>query len=464
MKTVFPHILRFCSVHRFELILGLIGLLVLHGGLLFVESDRIESELEQTVDTTLQLRGFNRISVSANGRDMMLSGAVSSESAEQAAIFLSASIPGVRIVRSQLQIKALRLPHVIVSRTTDGHLRVEGELVDEIQVQHVIELAKQSFMHNDFSQSIRTNPEVTEAKWYGSVAGMFQEANQLQSLVIELGAGVIAVGGLVESESDYRVFDQRMRQFVEDSEHEYINRVGIMPKDASSEPTVGGSNEEASTFVSSVVVEDDSVQSQSVSDQSEGTTVEIQNQDLSTDSAAADLMAVELIEQSDDINPKINSDKVSKLIEITEMEDGIQPDVPLDTSTAGESLEPLERLEDCQQQLRQSILYEPIVFASGDASVTDDNIQSIDNIGKILNDYNGYKILVAGHTDSVGNDEDNLLLSQLRADRVRARLIETGLESNRIRAQGFGSTQPIANNETAHGRNLNRRIEFILDI
>ena len=65
---------------------------------------------------------------------------------------------------------------------------------------------------------------------------------------------------------------------------------------------------------------------------------------------------------------------------------------------------------------------------------------------------------IAGHTDTSGEADKNLVLSQLRADRVRAALISAGLPKDVLTAKGYGSAQPISENETAEGRAKNRRI------
>ncbi len=67
---------------------------------------------------------------------------------------------------------------------------------------------------------------------------------------------------------------------------------------------------------------------------------------------------------------------------------------------------------------------------------------------------------VAGHTDSNASDSYNLDLSQRRANRVRSRLIELGVSSSQLTANGYGESQPIADNTTAGGRATNRRVEI----
>jgi outer membrane protein OmpA-like peptidoglycan-associated protein len=72
------------------------------------------------------------------------------------------------------------------------------------------------------------------------------------------------------------------------------------------------------------------------------------------------------------------------------------------------------------------------------------------------------KLAVEGHTDSVGGDEANQKLSQQRADTVRSYLIEQGLQDASVSALGFGKTTPVADNDTAAGRQKNRRVEIVV--
>ena len=79
------------------------------------------------------------------------------------------------------------------------------------------------------------------------------------------------------------------------------------------------------------------------------------------------------------------------------------------------------------------------------------------NIGESCPDI---KVWVTGHTDSVGDREYNIRLSQQRADVVIEYLVGKGMDRARLTAIGFGYSQPVADNATEEGRAKNRRIEF----
>jgi outer membrane protein OmpA-like peptidoglycan-associated protein len=75
----------------------------------------------------------------------------------------------------------------------------------------------------------------------------------------------------------------------------------------------------------------------------------------------------------------------------------------------------------------------------------------------------GLNLQIEGHTDSVGSDDFNQSLSERRADSVRDFLAQQGVAPTSITARGFGKTQPVAANDTAEGRQRNRRVEIVVN-
>ena len=80
----------------------------------------------------------------------------------------------------------------------------------------------------------------------------------------------------------------------------------------------------------------------------------------------------------------------------------------------------------------------------------------------ILLAYPDLKLALEGHTDSVGSDEYNLKLSDQRASAVREYLVSQGVPAANITATGLGKSMPVASNETAAGRQQNRRVEMVV--
>ncbi|MCK4755358.1 OmpA family protein [candidate division WOR-3 bacterium] len=80
---------------------------------------------------------------------------------------------------------------------------------------------------------------------------------------------------------------------------------------------------------------------------------------------------------------------------------------------------------------------------------------------EIIKDNSDINVELAGHTNSIGSDSENLILSLARADTVRLWLIRNSIDSVRLTTIGFGETEPVADNRTAEGRTQNDRVEFI---
>ncbi len=101
-----------------------------------------------------------------------------------------------------------------------------------------------------------------------------------------------------------------------------------------------------------------------------------------------------------------------------------------------------------------------ITFDSGKTNVKPNFTPVLDDIANVMVKYPETKIEVQGHTDNVGDNNSNLSLSQLRAQSVTSYLAAKGVDSNRIRSVGFGESMPIASNDSAEGREKNRRVEI----
>lgn len=103
-----------------------------------------------------------------------------------------------------------------------------------------------------------------------------------------------------------------------------------------------------------------------------------------------------------------------------------------------------------------------VLFAFGKSELLPTAQKRLDDVIAALKE-DPRSITVVGHTDSIGDDQKNMVLSQKRADAVRTYLTTHGIAEDRVTAQGMGETQPIASNKTAEGRADNRRVEIILN-
>jgi outer membrane protein OmpA-like peptidoglycan-associated protein len=88
--------------------------------------------------------------------------------------------------------------------------------------------------------------------------------------------------------------------------------------------------------------------------------------------------------------------------------------------------------------------------------------EKLAKVAGIVSAHPGLRLDVEGHTDSVGGDDYNQNLSEQRGESVRAYLTQQGMVASSVTSKGFGETQPIASNDTAKGRQANRRVELVI--
>jgi outer membrane protein OmpA-like peptidoglycan-associated protein len=103
-----------------------------------------------------------------------------------------------------------------------------------------------------------------------------------------------------------------------------------------------------------------------------------------------------------------------------------------------------------------------VLFDTGKHALRPVAREKLAKISGIMLAYPGLKLGIEGNTDSVGGDVYNQGLSERRAESVRGYLAEQGIPGSSMTAVGFGKTQPIASNDTADGRQLNRRVELVV--
>lgn len=103
-----------------------------------------------------------------------------------------------------------------------------------------------------------------------------------------------------------------------------------------------------------------------------------------------------------------------------------------------------------------------ITFKTGSSDMNNEFFKVLDSVGLVLKEYNKTLIVIGGHTDDVGSNENNQALSQRRAEAVGSYLAGR-VAADRMVITGFGESQPIADNKTAEGKAKNRRVELTLE-
>ena len=103
-----------------------------------------------------------------------------------------------------------------------------------------------------------------------------------------------------------------------------------------------------------------------------------------------------------------------------------------------------------------------VLFATGRAEVAAGGMRSIDKLAEWLKKNPTRNLLIEGHTDNTGSEDLNMKLSQQRAEAVRDQLVSRGVGADRITTKGYGPKYPVVANDSASGRQQNRRVEVVV--
>lgn len=114
---------------------------------------------------------------------------------------------------------------------------------------------------------------------------------------------------------------------------------------------------------------------------------------------------------------------------------------------------------------KSTVLLKNIYFVKGKPEVLEKSLPAIRNLAKALKENPSVYIRIDGHTDNVGDKDDLMLLSELRAKEIAKILVKEGIQTDRIKTMGFGAFRPITKNRSEKERSQNRRVEItILDL
>lgn len=107
----------------------------------------------------------------------------------------------------------------------------------------------------------------------------------------------------------------------------------------------------------------------------------------------------------------------------------------------------------------QHFVLDGVEFDTGKATIRPESFPRLDRVVEYMMHKKKSRIEISGHTDNVGNPANNQKLSEKRAQACRDYIVSKGIDASRVQAVGYGDKRPVATNDTAEGRQANRRIE-----
>lgn len=117
------------------------------------------------------------------------------------------------------------------------------------------------------------------------------------------------------------------------------------------------------------------------------------------------------------------------------------------------------KLEEKEEQILK-VAFDNLEFETGKDIIRATSFASLNDLANLLVTKPSYGLRIAGHTDNVGTDESNMILSNKRATAVKNYLISKGVPANKLVVEYYGETKPIADNNTKEGKQKNRRVEM----
>ena len=114
------------------------------------------------------------------------------------------------------------------------------------------------------------------------------------------------------------------------------------------------------------------------------------------------------------------------------------------------------------QDSEKAKLRKSVFFGGGSYYISDEQVASIRNFILEFENLENYEITIAGHTDNIGGKEYNEWLSYMRSNAVKGELIKIEIPAEMIHIKEFGEDNPLYDNRSRYGKNLNRRVDIIL--
>ncbi len=428
-----------------------------------------EAELQDATRAALEDGGYD-IAVDVSGRDATLYGTVASEVAAEEIVAMIDAIPGVRNVSSELVViqpvaPAAVAPQVSMRLIGDA-VTLLGRVPDEETVADLVAAAEEQFGIDRVVNGLSVAENVASLPWVGRVKDVFVHLGDLRFGGFIAEEAGFTVNGEVISESIRTEIEQELRLIFGDGLAVTSNlTIAVLPAPTFSASGSGGVVTLQGRFPNQETVDQIADAARRLHP---GTTI-------INSMAIREVVGSTWLESIDgllDVVTRLDPwtiDVAEGQVTITGLSEDTESASAIELLTEEVVAGQLSVVTDVEADpeavaLRLTqLLQGSATFESSDATLSAEGIALLDEAILILLDNPSARVVVEGHTDDEGEAEDNLELSQQRAEAVVAYLVAGGVAPDRLTAIGYGEERPIADNVTDEGRAENRRIEFVIE-
>ncbi|MGJ4948520.1 OmpA family protein [Bradyrhizobium sp. HKCCYLS20291] len=450
---------------------GVIPLVVLWGFAAWTSTVPLESDLASRSSAALKAAVLDRTSVTVDGRDVYLRANAFSETGRRDAVAAVDAVPGVRLVNDETRLVPEAKPFVwsaerdVVRVTLGGNAplpALKGKLVEATRAAlQGVEVADQMGLARGAPPRFEDAALLLIGQIGKLKDGKFTISDSdvsLSGMARELGGREAVAVALAKLPEGFKVASNEVKappyvfQAYKDPVAVTVTLSGNVPDENIHAVVVGSSSRK---FFSEKVV--DNLKN------SIGAPSNFVNAVVPALGALSRLSTGTLVVSDRDI--KISGDALYDAA-AQQIRTGLSKDVPQGWQVKADiTVKPAAAPVDptvCQQLFAELLGKAKIRFETGRSDLDRDSTGLLDRLVEIAFRCPAANVEIIGHTDAEGDSAANQVLSQKRAQAVVDYLTKAGLPADRFSAIGYGSTQPIASNDTGDGRAQNRRIEFVV--
>ena len=328
-------------------------------------------------------------------------------------------------------------------------LAVSGKLSNNDDIAPLIRTAMVTFDLDYISNTIELSDEIENASWLESVSELLPDMAGLENPSIEINKDDIHLGGSApNTETQDAVLGTAVSVL-----GAYNMSEDIALKKTDPPAPIADKNTESNVTQAPTASNETKEIADAVDTANEGdtniTTIDATDAVDAANEGETNITTTDAVDVASEDDTNIATTEDSDAIG----EPSDQADDKIKTSL---SASPADALKNAFNNLPSM----DILFESSSDILTIESLDVLDSIADVLVNHPDIPIRIEGHTDASGTKQDNLILSQLRANSVRDYLVDRGVSIYRLKAYGFGEGVPISDNSTPDGRADNRRIEF----